>query len=251
MKDRKERDVSSVWNAAAEDWTDFVRTRKDCWRNFANNPATFRLIGNVRRKIVLDMACGEGYNTRILARKGAKVIGIDSSRRLIGMATAEERREPLGITYHLMNATHLKNLDDSSFDVVTCFMALQDIANYSGAVAEASRILKQGGRFIFSIPHPCFEDVMVNGVNVNASEIYFDKIRSPLYWNMKRLTKPFMTVAFHRSLTDYSRVLAKNRLLTIRIVEPQPTKKAMQECPSLRKGSNRPWSIVFSTVKSC
>jgi 2-polyprenyl-3-methyl-5-hydroxy-6-metoxy-1,4-benzoquinol methylase len=44
-----------------------------------NNPAFFSLVGNIRGKHVLDLACGEGYNTRILSRKGAKVVDVDSS----------------------------------------------------------------------------------------------------------------------------------------------------------------------------
>jgi ubiquinone/menaquinone biosynthesis C-methylase UbiE len=251
LKHQKEKDVSSVWNGASEDWVDFVRTGKDYSRDFVNNPAAFRLIGNVRNKAVLDMACGEGYNTRILARKGAIVTGIDSSEKLLDSAKSEDRRNPLGITYHLMNASHLKGLDNCSFDIVACFMALHDIENYDSAVAEASRVLKQGGRFIFSIPHPCFEDMEVNGVKVNAAEKYFGNIKYPLYWTMERLRRPFMTVSFHRPLTDYSRVLAKNHFLTIRLVEPKPTKKAMQECPSpsFRKAWTRPWAIIFNTVK--
>jgi 2-polyprenyl-3-methyl-5-hydroxy-6-metoxy-1,4-benzoquinol methylase len=250
LKRKKERDVSQVWNEASEEWVDFVRTGKDYSRDFVNNPAAFRLIGNVRKKTVLDMACGEGYNTRILARKGASVTGIDSSRKLIDLAKAEERKEPLGITYHLMSASHLKRVSSSSFDIVTCFMALHDIENYGGAVAEASRILKKGGRFIFSIPHPCFEDMIVNGVKVNAAKRYYDNVRYPLYWTMERLRRSFTTVSFHRPLTDYSRVLARHHLLTIIMVEPLPSKRAMQQCLSLRKGWSRPWVIIFNTVKS-
>ncbi len=249
MKRQRESNISRIWDFASEDWADFVRTRKDYWRDFVNNPATFRLIGNVKGSIVLDMACGEGYNTRMLAHKGAVLTGIDFSKKLLDMAKAGERRDPLGITYHRINASRLKNMEEDSFDLVTCFMALHDIRDYDGAVAEASRVLKHGGRFIFSIPHPCFEDMVINDVKVNAAERYFDKIRYPLYWNMERLTRPFTTVSFHRPLTDYSRVLAKNHLLTVRIVEPQPTKKAMQKCPSLRKGLGRPWSIILETVK--
>jgi 2-polyprenyl-3-methyl-5-hydroxy-6-metoxy-1,4-benzoquinol methylase len=48
---------------------------------------------------MLDLACDEGYNTRILARKGAKVTEIAHSQHLIGLARMEKRREPLDIRY--------------------------------------------------------------------------------------------------------------------------------------------------------
>jgi len=249
MMHKRRGDADDVWDAAAEGWMDFVRTGKDYWRDGVNNPAAFRLIGSVKGKIMLDLACGEGYNTRILARKGAKVTGIDHSEKLLGLARMEERREPLGIRYHRMDASRLNGMSDGSFDLVTCFMALHDIENYEGAVAEVARVLKHGERFVFSIMHPCFEDMVINGVRINAAERYFDKVQHLIEWNMKRLTKPFKTVSFHRSLTDYSLVLAKNGLLISRLVEPRPTKEAMRKHPNLRKVLTKPQSIVFEAVK--
>jgi ubiquinone/menaquinone biosynthesis C-methylase UbiE len=249
MKNKRRSDVADVWDDAAEGWVDFVRTGKDYWRDGVNNPTTFRLIGNIKGKKVLDLACGEGYNTRILARKRAKVTEIDHSPKLIDLARMEERKEPLGIRYHRMSASRLRGMSDASFDLVTCFMALHDIENYEDAVAEVARVLKHSGRFVFSIMHPCFEDVVVNGVRINAAERYFGKVQHLVEWNMKRLRKPFKTVSFHRSLTDYSLVLAKSGFLISRLVEPRPTKEAMRKHPNLRKVLTKPQSIVFETVK--
>jgi SAM-dependent methyltransferase len=128
-------------------------------------------------------------------------------------------------------------------------MALHDIESYEGAVAEVARVLKHDGLFVFSIMHPCFEDMMINGVRINAAERYFDKVQHSVNWNMKRLTKPFKTVSFHRSLTDYSRVLAKTGLLVSRLVEPRPTKEAMRIHPNLIDVLTRPQSIVFEVLK--
>ena len=84
------------WDDASESWVDFVRQGKDFCRDKMNNPATFRLIGNVKGQRALDLACGEGYNTRMLARNGAKVTGVDFSKKLIELARIEETREKLG-----------------------------------------------------------------------------------------------------------------------------------------------------------
>lgn len=245
----RKRDANNCWDTAAEGWADFVRTGKDYFRDHLNNPSTFRLIGNVKGKAVLDLACGEGYNTRILARKGAKVIGVDSSKKLIALANAEEKKEPRGICYYRMNANCLRDMPKESFDLVTCFMALHDIKDYEDAVAEVARVLKEGGRFVFSIPHPCFEKLNVNGIRVNAAERYFERIEHPMDWNMKRLTKPFKTVSFHRTLTDYSVALARNGFLISRLVEPTPTQEAVKKYPNLEDELVRPQSIVFESTK--
>jgi ubiquinone/menaquinone biosynthesis C-methylase UbiE len=147
---------------AAEAWTDFVRTGKDYYRDGLNNPATFRLLGNLEGLVVLDLACGEGYNTRILAKEGAGVIGVDISEEMIALARQREETEKLGIRYEVMDAANLGNLPSNHFDLVTCFMSLQDIHNFRKAIAEVAKVLREGGRFVFSIPHPCFEKVRLD-----------------------------------------------------------------------------------------
>jgi len=239
----------NVWDVAAEAWVHFVRTGKDFSRDDVVNPITFRLIGNIKGKEVLDLACGEGYNTRILAEKGARVTGIDSSRRLISYAKACEREKPLGNRYFLKNANNLIGFKECTFDLVTCFMGLHDIEDYEAAVAEVGRVLKPNGRFIFSIPHPCFEEVTMKSVKRNAADNYFERVLHIVEWKMERLSKQFETVSFHRTLTDYSRMLTTNRLLIRRIIEPRPTPKAMRKYPRLKNHSKRPWSIVFETLK--
>ena len=154
----EENRIKNEWDFGAQAWLGFVRTGKDIHRNELNNPATFKLAGKIEGQLVLDLACGEGYNTRILARKGAEVVGVDFSRKMIYLARKEEENERLGISYYVVDATDLKQFLDSSFDLVTCFMSLQDIKNYTRGIAQVSRVLKNHGRFIFSIPHPCFEN---------------------------------------------------------------------------------------------
>ena len=85
--------IRKEWNAALESRADFVRKGKDYYREGLNNPAAFQLIGKVAGLTVLDLACGEGFNTRILASKKAKVIGIDFSEEMIESATQEEKKE--------------------------------------------------------------------------------------------------------------------------------------------------------------
>ena len=86
-------DLSEQWDEAAESWTDFVRKGKDFYRDEMNNPAFFKLVGNVKGKKILDLACGEGSNTRILARKGAEVVGVDFSEKLIKFAKELEKKK--------------------------------------------------------------------------------------------------------------------------------------------------------------
>src|SRR6266436_7102524 len=92
-------DVARYWDDNATAWTREVRQGHDIAREFQNNPAFLALIGDLRGRQVLDAGCGNGYNTRILARSGAHMTGVDLSTRMIGLAQDEERRAPLGIRY--------------------------------------------------------------------------------------------------------------------------------------------------------
>jgi SAM-dependent methyltransferase len=238
------------WDEAAESWADFVGQGKDYYRDELNNPATFRLIGNVKGRLVLDLACGEGYNARMLARKGAKVTGADFSVKLIEHARTEEAKEKSGIDYHVADAADLSRFPNNHFDLVTCFMALQDIKSYKRALSEVARVLKGKGRFVFSIPHPCFEMVVNKGNRISTTTRYFGAAEDHIHWKMERLLHPFETTSFHRTLTDYFTVLHKNGLLVTRLVEPQPTKQGVEKHPPLKEVLLRPHSVVIEAIKA-
>ncbi len=244
MKDKK-----LSWDKAAVAWTTFVRDGKDFFRDCLNNPAAFELIGDLKNKEVLDLACGEGFNTRLLASKGACVTAIDNSKTLLTFAQQEEHKKPLGIKYSLKEASHLEGIASRTFDLVTCFMALMDIEDYEAAIEEVARVLKPEGRFVFSIVHPCFEKMTFEGVTVEARDRYFEKLQERVDWTMDRLTKKFVTTAYHRTLSDYSSALAKSRLLISRIIEPQATNEMVKKHPVLHEELKRPISIIFETIK--
>jgi 2-polyprenyl-3-methyl-5-hydroxy-6-metoxy-1,4-benzoquinol methylase len=242
-------DVRDSWDTSAEAWVDFVRTGKDVTRDKLNNPAAFDLIGDVTRLTVLDVACGEGYNTRILARKGAEVTGVDFSSRLIKSAILEEKKEALGIQYFISDIASLDGFSNDHYDLVSCFMALHDIENYREAVSEISRVLKPRGHFIFSIPHPCFEKISVNGARIEASNRYFEETKYALNWDMERLSMPFRTISFHRTLTDYFNALNSAGLSISRLIEPTLTREAARRFPLLKSILKRPQSVIIESFK--
>ena len=245
----KKKGVKKEWNDAAESWVDFVRKGKDYYRDELNNPATLGLIGDLRSRLVLDLACGEGYNTRILARKGAEVTGVDFSEKLIELAKQEEAKEKLGICYRVLDATDLKEFSSNYFDLATCFMSLQDIENYEKAISEVASSLRNRGRFVFSIPHPCFESIIVNEERTSATRRYFRATKYAVQWEMERLAKPFKTTSFHRTLTDYFDALHRSRLFVSRLVEPRPTQRGLLKYPPLRKVLLIPQSVIIESIK--
>lgn len=253
--------IKTQWEEAVPAWVDFVRTGKDHYRYEMNNPAMFNVLGNIAGKTILDIGCGEGYNTRILAQKKSIVTGIDFSEKMIGYALQKEREKSLNIRYCSANSCTLP-FRNNSFDIATCFMALQDIEFYEETVQEVYRILKNPGRFVFVIPHPCFErrvieDTAIGGWEYDETlknrlyykmDYYFDAGKYVITWNMDRLTHHFETTGFHRTLTDYCNALYNANFLISRLLEPKPTEKGVKKY-CMEDNLRIPQSIVIEALK--
>lgn len=79
------------------------------FREHLERHTLFQLLGDVRGKTVLDMACGEGFYTRLLKRAGAsEVTGVDISGQMIRLAEDQETRHPLGCRYVQADAAALQ-----------------------------------------------------------------------------------------------------------------------------------------------
>lgn len=98
---------------------------------------------------VLDVGCGDGWHSSMIAEKGAIVTGIDYSERAIGFA----RLINPASTFDIGSATTLP-YPDKSFDVVTCIQVLEhlDQTSVDQALAEFKRVIKDKGRIIISVP---------------------------------------------------------------------------------------------------
>jgi ubiquinone/menaquinone biosynthesis C-methylase UbiE len=105
---------------------------------------------------VCDIACGEGYLSRFLARHGAReVIGIDISTALIEVAL--RRRDHPSLSYQVDDAQELRTISSASVDIAVCQMALMDIRDHRAFFRAVRRVLVPGGMFVLSLLHPCFQ----------------------------------------------------------------------------------------------
>jgi len=157
-------------------------------------------------------------------------------------------------------------LESESFDVAYCYMAMMDMADHEGAMAEASRVLKTGGRFVILMPHPCFSTRFIDGKLVAYWETRLreDGSKDYLYyriedysrrhsfsfeWKHDRLSSSFVTMGFHRTLSDIVNALAKHGFVVTGLDEPQPMEEGVRALPSMRKHCRVPQSIVIEAIK--
>ncbi|MCJ7551107.1 MAG: methyltransferase domain-containing protein [Anaerolineae bacterium] len=150
-------ETHEAWEINAAYWDDGIGEGND----FVNHliwPATERMLTVAPGERVLDAACGNGLYARRLVALGAEVVAFDFSAALIERARA---RDQGSITYRVLDATNeaaLLSLGPRSFDAAICQMALFDISDIRPLMQALSQLLKPGGRFIFSLMHPCFNN---------------------------------------------------------------------------------------------
>ncbi len=72
-----ERAVGQMWDANAPEWIEFSRAGYDVYRDLVNTPAFLAMLPDVGGMVGLDVGCGEGHNTRLLADRGARLVGVD------------------------------------------------------------------------------------------------------------------------------------------------------------------------------
>lgn len=110
------------------------------------------LLGDVRGKTVLDYGCGGGFNSLVLARRGARVVALDISPDLIAIARRRmvANRIRSGVEF-VIGSAHEVPVGDESVDVVFG-MAILHHLHLAVASREVKRVLRQGGRAIFREP---------------------------------------------------------------------------------------------------
>jgi len=143
-------DIRGQWNANAAAWTEMSRAGFDRYRDLVNTPAFFALLPPVEGLTCLDLGCGEGHNTRLLAGRGARVAAVDVAESFIAAAAGISHP---GIRY-LLGDGALLPFRAACFDAVTAFMSLMDVGDPERTLREVARVLRPGGFVQFSVLHP-------------------------------------------------------------------------------------------------
>jgi malonyl-CoA O-methyltransferase len=105
---------------------------------------------NVCGRTSLDAGCGTGRYIRLLRQRGARATGIDLSAAMLSRTGTERCHVARGDIRRLP-------ITSMSVDIVVCGLALGDVPDLDDAVAELARVLRPGGRLVYSVVHPIGE----------------------------------------------------------------------------------------------
>jgi len=201
---------------------------------------------------VLDLGAGTGKLTRALIETGARVIAVEP-----GAAMRAELELALPDVEALRGAAEDIPLPDQSVDCVAVGQAFHWF-RHDEAMPELHRVLRPGGRFVFSITHPAFEAPVPGRWVIEPADSeriedrkgmlvdrYFD--RPAVCWGPP--AKP-LAVGFHRPLRDYFAAVSAAGFLVSRYEEPLPLPEALRRFPRFFRDMVRlPNFLIVEAVK--
>ncbi|MFB9376364.1 class I SAM-dependent methyltransferase [Kineococcus gynurae] len=217
----------SWWDAEAGDYrrehgaflgdgeagSDFV------WGPDGMREADVHLLGEVAGRRVLEIGAGSGQCARWLRTQGAEVLATDLSLGMLREGVLVDEAAGVRTPMLQCDARRLP-FADATFDVVcTSYGALPFVADAGAVLAEVARVLRPGGRFAASVPHPVRwtlpDSPGPEGLTVQLS--YFDRRAY-----VERDEQGVVSYAeHHRTVGDWVRLLVGAGLVVRDLVEPE------------------------------
>lgn len=177
------------------------------------------LLGDVRGRDVLEIGCGAAQCARWLLDHGAAPVGLDLSHAQLRQSHRLDAEAGVRVPVVQGDATALP-FAAASFDLVcSAYGAVQFAADSAQVMREVARVLRPGGRWVFSVTHPvrwCFpDDPGPRGLTVSAS--YFD--RTPYVEDDEEGRATY--VEHHRTIGDRVREISAAGLVVLDVLEPE------------------------------
>jgi 2-polyprenyl-3-methyl-5-hydroxy-6-metoxy-1,4-benzoquinol methylase len=208
----------------AEFWVKIIREKLDRYRIELTDEVVLRAIGPCDDLKVLDAGCGEGYLSRELTRRGAKVTGLDHSVELIAAGKAEATRLQLSIKHYVAEIETIPE-NDNTFDVVVCNHIMTDLSDPSPALKEIGRVTKSGGKLVILMLHPCFytgSNDEHSDAGVSASTYFITRVVAQQF-RVAGINSPGEVKNTFRPLEQYTAAVFEAGFILTGLSEPHPT----------------------------
>jgi SAM-dependent methyltransferase len=211
------------WDRYADEYQDthgeFLGDVGFIWSPEGVDEASVHLLGEVAGRAILEIGCGAAQCARWLNANGARAVGLDLSHRQLQHGRRIDAGSGVSVPSVCANAVSLP-FAAGSFDLAfSAFGALQFVADAAAAVDEVARVLRPGGRFVFSVTHPVRwsmpDDPGPEGLLVTSS--YFD--RTPYVEQDEAGSVNY--AEHHRTTGDWVGILARAGFRITDLLEPE------------------------------
>ncbi len=236
----------NLWETHAEWWIDGFTAGADPEYEEQILPLAARELAGAHR--VLDVGCGDGQVSRLAAKLGAQVVGIDPTWNCVSVAS-----ERGGGLFARAGAAQLP-FADGTFDAVVACLVFEHIRDVDSAIAEVARVLEPGGRFCFFLNHPLLQTPNSGWID--------DQFLDPpeQYWRIgpylvedetiEEVEKDVFIPFIHRPLSRYINTLADHGLMLERMEEPAPPPGFLAKAEEYAAASTIPRLLYLRTRRT-
>ena len=235
-------ELKAQWEAMAEDWIRQSQDSESSHREGMLDGWMLDAVGEVSGRKSIDLGCGEGRFSRMLAERGAVVTGVDLCRPFIEFAKDHRVSDE---SYLVGDMEDLREVPSEEFDLAVSYVTLVDVPDMQSAVREAFRVLRRGGRFVVCNLHPM--------VSANPGWIrqgnrqlhypvdhYFDEGERNI---SQREDRPWTN--FHRTLSTQFHTFLGAGFTVEDIREPTPTAEQAARYPVVSDNLRVPEFIIY------
>ncbi|HBX23533.1 MAG TPA: SAM-dependent methyltransferase [Desulfotomaculum sp.] len=142
--------MGQLFDAMANDYDDWYLAPAGCFADRVEKDAILSYLKVEPQLSALDIGCGTGNYTLLLARSGLRVTGLDISPGMLVRARAKAEEAHLDIKFLQGDAVALP-FNDNTFDIVLSVSALEFAPHLETALQEAYRVLKSGGQLVVGV----------------------------------------------------------------------------------------------------
>ena len=215
--------IETEWDEVADLRRQQLKQGEDLSFLHILTPAVFALLTGSNLRRVVDLGCGTGTLTAMLAEKSGEVVGVDLSSRSIGIAEEDIGGRNNVRFYAGTVERFAQEGRQPAFTAAVANMTLMDCLDLNGFLQATSQLLVDGGCFVATITHPCFWPRYWGYESAEwfdySQEIY---VESP--FRISTHVSRHTTTHVHRPLSSYLNALTGYGLLVDRVTEPVPDK---------------------------
>ncbi len=198
------------------------------WGNWRIPEARLRLLGPVRDRDVLEIACGAARWSIALAREGARAVGLDLTRRQLQTARRLVARANVPLTLLRGNVERLP-FRDRSFDIVFSDWGAFTFADPERVVPESARVLRPNGRLAFAAADPWRSVTSRPGVDHQQRRLV-----TPYFGTRRIDYGPGDSVEFTRTFEEWFDLFRRSGFVVERLIETRPPPSARSSYLSAR-----------------
>ena len=214
-------DIEAGWDYSANAYIG-LQDRGDPNRTLLLDPLMLELCGDVAGLTVADIGCGEGRFSRMLAERGARVVGVDLTPEMTRVAA--DRATPN--VAHAVARAERPPFRDGALDLCVSYVTLVDIVGFRGAITEMARVLRPGGHVV--VANLGFVRAG-EWVRENGNRLHYRIDRYAEDWSRTFEWLGIRIINWHRPLSAYMDAYLQAGLILRKFLEPVPHDKSLRD----------------------